>query len=125
MFEWATNQTFTKLFIMKLFYHFLIFVFVSLVLVACAQIFSSDDEIKSYNNQPSEIKQQDNQNINQPDSTAQADLKKDFFTTTNFNYRNLLKKRRWTDNQCDYNSVFYIKNVQMAINHLGRYTQQY
>lgn len=108
---------------MKLFYHFLIFVFVSLVLVACAQIFSSDDEMKSFNNQPSEIKQQENQGGNRPDSTAQVDLKKDFFTITNFNYSNLLKKRRWIDNQCVYNSVFYIKNVQMAINQLGRYTQ--
>lgn len=123
MFRRASNQTFTKLFTMKLFYHFLIFVFVSLVLVACAQIFSSDDEMKSFNNQPSEIKQQENQGGNRPDSTAQVDLKKDFFTITNFNYSNLLKKRRWIDNQCVYNSVFYIKNVQMAINQLGRYTQ--
>ncbi|SDP80329.1 hypothetical protein SAMN05428975_2857 [Mucilaginibacter sp. OK268] len=122
MFEQATKQTFTKLFTMKLFYHFLIFVFVSLILVACAKIFTSDTEIKSSNIQPSEVKQQ--QDV-RPDSAVQADLKKDFFTITNFNYKNLLKTKRWADNQCDYNGVFYIKNVQMAINRLGRYTSQY
>jgi len=122
MFEWATKQTFTKLFTMKLFYHFLIFVFVSLILVACAKIFTSDTEIKLFNIQPSEVKQQ--QDV-QPDNAVQADLKKDFFTITNFTYKNLLKTKRWADNQCDYNSVFYIKNVQMAINCLGQYSSQY
>lgn len=105
---------------MKLFYHFLIFVFVSLVLVACAKIFTSDSEIKSFNSPPPEIEQQLD---HQPDSAAQAALKKDFSTITNFNIKNLLKTKRWTDNQCDYNSVFYIKNVQMAVNRLGQYTQ--
>ena len=107
---------------MKLFYHFLIFVFVSLVLVACAKIFTSDNEIKTFNNKPSEIKQEHN---NQPDSIAQTDLKQDFSIITNFNYKSLLKTKRWADNQSNYNSVFYIKNVQMAINRLGQYAQQY
>jgi len=122
MFWQATQQTYTKLFTMKLFYHFLIFVFVSLMLVACAKIFTSDSEIKSFNNQPSEVKQEHN---DQPGSAAPADVKEGTFTITDFNYKNLLKTKRWADNQCDYNSVFYIKNVQMAINRLGRYTQQY
>jgi|GEM_PF-6842388 len=112
--------TFTKLFTMKLFYHFLILVFVSLILVACARIFTSDSEIKTFNSQPSEIKQQQD---HQADSVAQVDLKGDFPTITNFDYRSLLKTKRWTDNQCGFNSVFYIKNVQMVMNHLSRYAQ--
>ncbi|MEZ2334514.1 hypothetical protein AB6735_02730 [Mucilaginibacter sp. RCC_168] len=107
---------------MKLFYHFLIFVFVSLALVACAKIFTSDSEIKTFNNLPSEIKYQDN---NQPDSVAQTDLKKNFSMISGFSYKSLLKTKRWADNQYNYNSVFYIKNVQMVINRLGQYTQQY
>jgi len=122
MFWQATQQTYTKLFTMKLFYHFLIFVFVSLMLVACAKIFTSDSEIKSFNNQPSGIKQE---HSDQPDSAAPADVKEGAFTITDFNYKNLLKTKRWADNQSVYNNVFYIKNVQMAINRLGRYTQQY
>lgn len=122
MFGQATQQTYTKLFTMKLFYHFLIFVFVSLMLIACAKIFTSDSEIKSFNNQPSEVKQEHN---DQSDSVALVDVKKGDFTITNFNYKNLLKTKRWADNQSVYNNVFYIKNVQMAINRLGRYTQQY
>jgi hypothetical protein len=105
---------------MKLFYHFLIFVFVSLILVACAKIFTSDSEIKSFNSPPSEIEQQLD---HQPDSATQANLKKDFPTISKFSVKGLLKTKRWTDNQCDYNSVFYIKNVQLAINRLGLYTQ--
>jgi len=90
MFWQATQQTYTKLFTMKLFYHFLIFVFVSLMLVACAKIFTSDSEIKSFNNQPSEVKQEHN---DQPGSAAPVDVKKGTFTITDFNYKNLLKTK--------------------------------
>jgi hypothetical protein len=103
---------------MKLFYHFLIFVFASLVLVACARIFTSDSEAKVFNTIPADSKQE-----YKPDSVEKTNVKKDLFTITNFDYKNILKTKRWTDNQCNYNSIFYIRNVQMAINQLGRHAQ--
>jgi hypothetical protein len=49
---------------MKLFYHFLIFVFVSLLLVACANIFTNNDEGKTLNIRPSGFEYNHNDQFN-------------------------------------------------------------
>jgi len=83
---------------MKLFYHFLIFVFASLILVACANIFTTNPETKTLNHEPSEVKHNHN---NQSDSAGQANKRDSPYVITSLNYRSLLKGKRWTDNQCN------------------------
>ncbi|MDN5287832.1 MAG: hypothetical protein JWR38_4106 [Mucilaginibacter sp.] len=66
---------------MKLFYHFLIFVFVSLLLVACAHMFSNDDEGKTLNNRPSGLEH--NRNDQFDDSVATNPLTSPFILAHN------------------------------------------
>jgi hypothetical protein len=66
---------------MKLFYHFLIFVFVSLLLIACASIFTNDDEEKTLNTKPSGLEH--NRNDRFDDSVATNPLKSPFILAHN------------------------------------------
>jgi hypothetical protein len=83
---------------MKLFYHFLIFVFASLVLIACANIFTTDSDTKNLNHEPSGLK---HGHSNRSDSSAKADKRNNPYVITSFNYKKLLKTKRWTDKQCN------------------------
>lgn len=104
--------------IMKLFYHFLVFVFVSLLLIACANIFTSDRNVKTMNNEPQGLKHEHN---NKRDGSVKNQVKNDPYIITSFNYKNLLKGKRWTDNQCEDNGNFYLKNIQMVIREFSHY----
>jgi hypothetical protein len=102
---------------MKLFYHFLVFVFVSLLLIACANIFTTDHKVKALNNEPSVLKRKGSK----PDVSVKADSKNSPYILAGFNYKNILKGKRWMDNQCDYKNNFYIKNIQLVISHFGQH----
>jgi hypothetical protein len=102
---------------MKLFYHFLVFVFVSLLLIACANIFTTDHKVKALNSEPSVLKRKGNE----PDVSAKAGSKNGPYILAGFNYKNILKGKRWIDNQCDYKNNFYIKNIQLVISHFGQH----
>jgi len=102
---------------MKLFYHFLVFVFVSLLLIACANIFTTDHKEKALNNEPSVLKRKGNK----PDVSVKASPPNSPYILASFNYKNILKGKRWMDNQCDYKNNFYIKNIQLVISHLGQH----
>ncbi|MEN0052760.1 MAG: hypothetical protein AAGC65_03790 [Mucilaginibacter sp.] len=83
---------------MKLFYHFLIFVFVSLLLIACANLFTTDRE-KELNQVPSGSKHSHSSRL---DSSVKTDKQNNTpYIITSFNYKNFLKGRRWTDKQCN------------------------
>ena len=66
---------------MKLFYHFLIFVFVSLLLIACAHLFTTDDEGKTFNNKPSGSEHNRNEQFD--DSVATNTLNSPFALARN------------------------------------------
>jgi hypothetical protein len=82
---------------MKLFYHFLIFVFASLILIACANIFNSDSETRNSNHAPSALKHGSNSRI---DSSAKSAKQNNPYVITTVSYKRLLKTKRWTDRQC-------------------------
>lgn len=97
---------------MKLFYHFLIFVFVSLVLVACANLFAHDGEGKM----PAGFEQEEQFD----DSVGTVNQTHGPYTLASINYQSLLKGKRWTDNKCYYMNNFCLQNVQTAITYFGR-----
>jgi len=100
---------------MKLFYHFLIFVFVSLLLVACANIFTTNSKAP-FSDKPSGLNRD---NSNHADGLQRTKGERTADIAESFNYRSLLKARRWTDNQCYYKDVFGFKNIQTAIRQIA------
>lgn len=99
-----------KLFTMKLFYHFLVFVFVSLLLVACANIFTTDSKT-SFSNKPSGLNHDNHSDNSLKEPTANV--------AERFKYKRFLKGRRWTDNQCYYQDILHFKSIQLAIHQIA------
>nr|MBB6148656.1 hypothetical protein [Mucilaginibacter sp. SP1R1] len=91
---------------MKLFYHFLIFVFVSLLLVACANIFNTDNKIQ--NDGPSWLEHSFNQNDS--DSSIKVNGKNSPYVRAGLNDE-LLKGKALINDQFNYTYNIYLKNI--------------
>ncbi|SDD81732.1 hypothetical protein SAMN05216464_102667 [Mucilaginibacter pineti] len=109
---------------MKLFYHFLIFVFVSLVLLACANVFNSDGRMDDTNIEPSTS--ENSKNIKQPnDSVAEAG-KSSRAMLTSFKYNNLFDNSQVAEKDCSCKKHRNpINDLQMAILHFNQNQQQF
>ena len=109
---------------MKLFYHFLIFVFVSLVLLACANVFNSDGKMGDANNEPSTS--ENSQNIQPPnDSVAEAG-KGGRSMLTSFKYNSLFDNGETAEKNCTCKKHRNPMNdLQMAILHFNQNQQQF
>jgi hypothetical protein len=118
MFDEQRIIHFVKAATMKLFYHFLIFVFVSLILVACANLFANDGEGRIFDNQPSDLKQKQNDQFD--DSVEAASPAPSPYALASINYQHLLKEKDNAENKCYYMDNFYLQNIQMLIGHFDR-----
>ena len=105
---------------MKLFYHFLFFVFTSLILVACANIFASDTQSKL---KIDEFPAPESNNFESKDDSTISITNSDAFAfTVNKSkvspslYTSLIQ-----DNQMNfaYQKFAYVNNVQIALNYFG------
>jgi hypothetical protein len=105
---------------MKLFYHFLFFVFTSLILVACANLFASDAPGKS---QIDEFPAPESNNVESKDDSTISITNSDAFAfkVNNSKGSNPLYTSLIQDNAMDfaYQKFVYVNNVQIALNYFG------
>jgi hypothetical protein len=105
---------------MKLFYHFLFFVFTSLILVACANIFASDTQSKS---KIDEFPAPESNNFESKDDSTIAINNSDAFafTVNNLKVSTPLYTGLIQDNAMNfaYQKFTYVNNVQTALNYFG------
>jgi hypothetical protein len=107
---------------MKLFYHFLFFVFTSLILVACANLFASDAPGKS---QIDEFSAPESNNFESKDDSTIAINNSDAFAfkVNNSKGSDPLYISLIQDNAMNfaYQKFAYVNNVHTALNYFGAF----
>lgn len=105
---------------MKLFYHFLFFVFASLILLACANMFNSDGKTGTSNNQPSKSEQ--SQNTQQANDSIAAAEEGNPYMLASFKYIDIFNNATDDEKDCvckKHSSK--LNDFQMAIMHFSKY----